>query len=242
MVELKIEGSIGYIEFSHPKANALDKKNLEELYKGFDQLNKNNQVHIIVLSSKKEEKKNVFSSGAFLDELKQAKDQEELSELFFNFARLMLEMIRSTKLIIGIVIGKAIGGALGLIASCDYVFSHRKTRFKLSELSFGIGPLVIEPVLSYKIGRSNFMKIALHPKKEYKTSWAYQIGLIHKIAKRKNIQQEAITFAKELCGYSSRACSEIKKANWSHIDPLLEDLLQKRSFINAHLWAYKNLN
>jgi len=59
---------------------------------------------------------------------------------------------RCSKLVVCRVHGKAVGGGVGIIAACDYVFATEEASIKLSELTIGIGPFVIEPAVTRKIG------------------------------------------------------------------------------------------
>ncbi|GAL73207.1 methylglutaconyl-CoA hydratase [Jejuia pallidilutea] len=62
-------------------------------------------------------------------------------------------MRKCPKLIIGRVQGKTVGGGVGLAAATDYCLATKHASIRLSELSIGIGPFVIEPAVSRKIGK-----------------------------------------------------------------------------------------
>jgi methylglutaconyl-CoA hydratase len=61
-------------------------------------------------------------------------------------------MRKCSKIIVGRIHGKAVGGGVGIAAACDYAFATIDA-IKLSELAIGIGPFVIEPAVSRKIGK-----------------------------------------------------------------------------------------
>jgi methylglutaconyl-CoA hydratase len=48
---------------------------------------------------------------------------------------------------------------------------------RLSELSIGIGPFVIEPAISRKLGKAAFSQLALNPSEWQTASWAKDHGL-----------------------------------------------------------------
>src|SRR5690606_39746254 len=86
------------------------------------------------------------------DELLQV-DNEQTGEKFFSgFANVINAMRKSSKIIIGRVQGKAVGGGVGLVSACDYVFAVESASVKLSELAIGIGPFVIVHAVSWNIG------------------------------------------------------------------------------------------
>ena len=66
-----------------------------------------------------------------------------------------------SKIIIGSVQGKAVGGGVGLASAVDICFATEFADIKLSELSVGIGPFVIEPAVKRKIGVSAMSQLAL---------------------------------------------------------------------------------
>ena len=81
------------------------------------------------------------------------------------------------KIIVGRVQGKAVGGGLGLLAATDYCMATKWALVRLSELSIGIGPFVIEPAISRKVGKAAFSELALNPSEWQTASWAKDKGL-----------------------------------------------------------------
>ena len=67
-----------------------------------------------------------------------------------------------SKIIIGRVQGKAVGGGVGLAAACDYCLATEAASIKLSELSIGIGINYgkVMRVLG-ELSGSGFSKVAL---------------------------------------------------------------------------------
>jgi methylglutaconyl-CoA hydratase len=85
----------------------------------------------------------------------------EDGKIFFSgFAKVINACRKSSKIIIGRVQGKAVGGGVGLAAATDYCFATQAASVKLSELHIGIIPAVIEPAVSRKIGLSSFSKMS----------------------------------------------------------------------------------
>ena len=90
-------------------------------------------------------------------------------------------MRKCSKLIIGRIHGKAVGGGVGLAAACDYTFCNNKSDIKLSEIAIGIGPFVIEPVVSRKLGKTSLAQMALTPTEWKSATWAFEKGLYSEI-------------------------------------------------------------
>src|SRR5690606_22822632 len=108
-----------------------------------------------------------FCAGASVDELLAVNDAETGKKFFSGFANLINAMRKCSKIIVGRINGKAVGGGVGIIAACDYALASVEAPVKLSELAIGIGPFVIEPAVSRKIekGAMSEMTLAPHPRK-----------------------------------------------------------------------------
>ncbi|MHB1107510.1 MAG: enoyl-CoA hydratase/isomerase family protein, partial [Lutibacter sp.] len=137
-----IQNNIAVVEFFHPASNSLPGELLSRLTASIDELSSNNEVNVIILKSEKE---NTFCAGASFDELLSISTSDEGKRFFLGFANVINAMRKCSKLIIGRVQGKAVGGGVGLAAACDYCFATEQASIKLSEFTIGIGPFVIAP-------------------------------------------------------------------------------------------------
>ena len=148
---------------------------LDSLTQELNDLSDNSAVSVIVLKSVGT---GAFCAGASFDELLAVSNQEEGLHFFSGFAHLINAMRTCSKIIVGRIHGKAVGGGVGIAAACDYAFATADASIKLSELAIGIGPFVIEPAVSRKIGKTAMtqMTLAAH---EWKTApWALEKGLV----------------------------------------------------------------
>ncbi len=172
-VEIKKNNAAAFLEFYHPKANSLPSGLLEEIRLNIKALSCDEEIKTIVISGKGFK---TFCGGASFEELINIKDMVSGERFFRGFADLILEINSSPKIIIAKVRGKVVGGGIGLLAACDYAIAHSDASIKLSELSLGIGPFVIEPVITRKIGIAAFTALTLNY--DWRASdWAYKIGL-----------------------------------------------------------------
>lgn len=144
-------------------------------------------------------------------------------------------MRKSPKIFIGRIHGKTVGGGVGLAAACDYCFATTNASIKLSELAIGIGPFVIEPAVSRKIGKTAFteMSLAAH---EWKTAtWAQNHGLYSEVYDTVDrLDLEVETFATKISSYNPEALCEMKKIFWEGTDHWTE-LLHQRAEISGRL-------
>ena len=230
-VEVALQDKVAILTFYHPASNSFPNYLLQQLVEEFNRLSVNDAVNVVVLQSETD----VFCAGASFDELLSIQNKEDGALFFSGFAKVINAMRTCSKLIIGRVQGKAVGGGVGLIAACDYVVAIEKSALKLSELSIGIGPFVIEPAITRKIGISAFAEMSLSPM-EWKTSqWAQEKGLFSKVVTNQDqLELEIALKASELAGYNPNALLELKKTAWQGTEKW-DQLLLERAAISGDL-------
>ncbi len=219
-----IENKIATVQFGHPASNSFPRALLDRLTNEFSYLSDNEDVSVIVLKS---EGTGAFCAGASFDELLAVSTLEEGTRFFTGFANLINAMRSCKKIIIGRIHGKSVGGGVGIIAACDYALATIESSVKLSELAIGIGPFVIEPVVSRKIGKMAFSEMALAAH-DWKTAlWAFEKGLYAKILETsEKLDFEVEIFSQKLAEYNPEALLEMKKIFWedtAHWDKLLKE-------------------
>jgi len=217
-----IVNRVATVEFGHPASNSFVAELLERLTKTLVELSENDEVSVIVLKS---EGDRAFCAGASFDELMEVNSLSEGQVFFSGFAHLINAMRTCKKLIVGRVQGKAVGGGVGVISACDYVFALEAAAIRLSELTIGIAPLVIAPAVQRKIGLAALSELSLSPNEWKNAYWAQEKGLFSKVYdKPGEMDKELEIFTEKLAGYNPEALQEWKKVLWEgtgHWDTLL---------------------
>lgn len=230
-LETSFQNTIATVQFGHPASNSFPRQLLDRLTAEINELSRNENVSVIILRS---EGVKAFCSGASFDELSQVENEEQGAEFFSGFAHLINAMRNCNKLIIGRVQGKAVGGGVGIIAACDHVFAAHGSDVKLSELAIGIGPFVIEPAVSRKIGKTAMAEMTLAPHEWKSAEWAFQKGLFSVLSNVENLDAEVESFAHKLSSYNPEALHEMKKIIWEGTEQW-ESLLFERAAITGKL-------
>lgn len=227
-----IDHYIATVTFSHPKSNSFPTELLQKLIDTFNRLSSDEDVKIIVLQSEGDK---AFCAGASFDELLQIDDAESGQLFFSGFARLINAMRKCSKLIVGRVHGKSVGGGVGIAAACDYCFSTEASDIKLSELSIGLGPFVIAPVLERKMGIAALSELSLEAKSWKTAYWAQKKGLFNKVFENTRDMDEGIDIlTHQLSQYNPEALFEMKKIFWEGTEHW-DNLLQERAEISGKL-------
>ncbi len=219
------------IIFSHPAHNSLPSHLLAELVKHIDAAAANDEIRAILLRSEGEE---TFCAGANLDELLAIQDEETGHDFFMGFANVILAMRRCPKPIVVAVQGKAIGGGVGIAAAADYTLGCRGAEVKLSELSIAIGPFVILPALTRKMGVAATSELCLDTE-WHDSRWAREKNLYQRVfAGPEELYREARLVMRRLATYSPAATAELKRSLWAGTDHWPE-LLAERAAITGRL-------
>ena len=211
-VKHEVKNNIGYINFFHPAGNSFPSAQLQELVKTIQDLDANKNAAIIVLQSEG----TTFCAGASFDELLHIDNLADGKQFFSGFANIINAMRNCSKLIVGKVQGKAVGGGVGIIASCDYAIATTKADIKLSEFTIGIGPFVIEPAVSRKIGHTAMSELTLAGNEWKYATWAFEKGLFAKLVQPEDLDSELEKFALQLASYNPEALAEMKKVLWQN--------------------------
>lgn len=231
-IKTVIKDKVATVSFYHPAGNSFPTSQLEKLTKELHYLGKLETINLIVLKSEGE---GAFCAGASFDELLAVSNLEEGSKFFSGFANVINAMRKCPKLIIGRAHGKAVGGGVGLLAACDTVFALDKADVKLSELAIGIGPFVIEPAVSKKIGKTAMAEMTLEPTAWKNANWALEKGLFTKIfASNDDLDIALETYTNQLASYNPEALLEMKKVMWEGTENW-DTLLFERAAISGRL-------
>lgn len=231
-VKTAIQDKIATITFFHPASNSFPSTQLADLTTAITTLNNNKEVSIIILKSDGDK---AFCAGASFDELLQVSTLEQGDAFFSGFANVINAMRKSSKLIIGRIQGKTVGGGVGLAAACDYTFATRNAAIKLSELAIGIGPFVIEPAVSRKIGKPALAEMTLDAENWKSADWAYENKLFTRLFDDISSMDDALfLFAEKLSSYNPEALHEMKKVLWEGTEDW-DTLLKQRAGISGKL-------
>lgn len=227
-----IDNNIATVEFGHPASNSFPSELLDRLTKELHKLSTNNEVHIIVLKSEGER---TFCAGASFDELVAIDNFDDGKAFFSGFANVINAIRTCSKLVIGRVQGKVVGGGVGLAAACDYVLATEAASIKLSEFTIGIGPFVIAPAVERKIGVSGLAELTLDATSWKNAYWAKDKGLYAKVFDSlSELDKEVELLAEKLASYNPDALFEMKKALWKGTEHW-SDLLIERAETSGKL-------
>jgi methylglutaconyl-CoA hydratase len=230
-IAIDIQDKIATVTFSHPASNSFPSGLLQQLTSELNAISSNPEVNVVILQSEGK----TFCAGASFDELLSITNLKDGKKFFSGFADVINAMRKCSKIIIGKVQGKAVGGGVGLISACDFAFAYQDAAVKLSEIAIGIGPFVIEPAVSRKIGKNAMAEMSLQPTIWQTADWAVAKGLYADLFDSMAEVNEATQhLAEKLASYNPEALAEMKKVFWEGTENW-DKLLYERAAISGKL-------
>lgn len=227
-----IENKIATLEFGHPASNSFPSELLDRMTKELEKLSNNPKISVIVIKSRGVV---AFCAGASFDELLSISNEEEGTKFFSGFASLINAMRNCSKIIVGRIHGKTVGGGVGIAAACDYAMATHKSSIRLTEIAIGIGPFVIEPAVTRKIGKSAMTCLTLETHEWKTAAWANQKGLYARVFETtEELDTEVALFVSRLASFNQEALVELKKVLWEGTENW-DTLLYERAAISGKL-------
>ena len=150
----KNDNGVSTIILNQPdKHNALSPKMIEELSESFDDIKKDNNIKVLIISANGKS----FCAGGDLDWMKEQifSDRETRIKEARKLADLLYKMYEFPKPLIAKVQGNAFGGGIGIISVCDIAISIENIKLALTEVKLGLIPATISPYVISKIGSNN---------------------------------------------------------------------------------------
>ncbi len=156
-LQVIFEGNILEVILNRPdKRNAIDEVMAKELMDVFGWAAHNQDVRVLVLRGKGP----VFCAGADLNFMSR-KDLTGSARPSAVLANLFKTAYLFRKPLVVVSHGKAMGGALGLIAAADFVLATTDATFAFSEVKLGLVPATISPYVIKRTGERKARQLML---------------------------------------------------------------------------------
>lgn len=172
-------GRVATIALNRPEVhNAFDDKLIRELTVALVDLEREPNVHAVVLSGVGPS----FSAGADMAWMRRMaaapEDENRLDAL--KLAELLRTLAFLSKPTLARVHGNAFGGGVGLVACCDIVLAASEAKFGLTEVKLGLVPAVISPYVIDAIGARCSLRY-FQTGEIFDASRARELGLVHEV-------------------------------------------------------------
>ena len=160
-VTLRFEGPLGVLTLNRPEvSNAFNAEMISEICQHFETITSQGEAcrALVIKGAGKH-----FSGGADLEWMKRSSElgydenlaeADKLSVLFASLCHLPVPTL-------AVVHGAAFGGAVGLVACCDFAIALDDAKFCLSEVRVGVVAAVILPYLADKMSPGQLRRYVL---------------------------------------------------------------------------------
>lgn len=159
-IEFEKQADLAIIWLNRPEIhNAFNEVMIQELIECFEAVNAMDDIRIVILRGKGKS----FCAGADLNWMRDVAKYsfEQNFKESLNLSKCFFTIYTCKKPTIAMVHGAAIGGANGLLASCDFAYADDNTTFSLSEVKIGVVPACISPYVTKRVGEYGSRELML---------------------------------------------------------------------------------
>ncbi len=209
-----LQSGISIVTINEPKTyNSLSYKNLSDLIRVFQKLDKEKRTKVIILEGAGKG----FSAGHNLREVKNLKAKNRYQKLFNLCSKLMIQIVEGKKPVIAKVHGAAYAAGCQLVASCDLAFSTKDALFATPGVNIGLFCSTPMVAVSRKINRKPMMKMLLTGE-PIKANYAKEIGLINDCFSKSKLNTEVLKVAKKIASKSNLTIKIGKQAFYKQLE------------------------
>jgi len=205
---------IASVIMDEPKTyNSLSFKNLSDLLKILQKLDKDQKVKVIILEGSGKG----FSAGHNLKEVRNLKKKNKYQKLFNLCSKVMLQIVGGKKPVIAKVHGAAFAAGCQLVASCDLAYSSTDALFATPGVNIGLFCSTPMVAVSRKINRKPMMQMLLTGE-PIKATNAKEIGLINDYFPNSKLNDEVLKVAKKIASKSNLTIKIGKEAFYKQLE------------------------
>jgi methylglutaconyl-CoA hydratase len=226
------DGAVARITLNRPdKRNALDSPTIEGLRAAFAELEREDDVRVVVLTGAGKD----FCAGADLAQLQRiaagAGAMENLRDAEL-LGTLLIRMRRMSKPLIAAVRGNAIAGGAGLAGACDVVIASADAHFGYPEVHLGFVPAMVMALLRRAVGEKVAFELVARGER-ITAAEAYRVGLVTKVVDAGGFDDEVAAYAVNLAQRSPSALALTKRLLYGMDGMPFEEAVARGVEVNA---------
>lgn len=202
------------------RKNAIGVEMANELVCAVDEAHEDSSVHVIVLTATG----SVFCAGGDLSSMPTGSDATQPLPMRGDFGDLLIRLANIEKPTVARVQGPAMGGGLGLIASCDIAIACESATFATPEIKRGFFPFMISAPLARVMPRRKMMEMILLGEK-LSAQQALECGLLTRVVADANFDETVNEIVRRLASHSPTALRMGLSALRAHGEKPLEEAI-----------------
>lgn len=200
-ISYAVDANVATIALNVPqRKNAIGVEMANELVCAVDEAHEDAAVHVIVLTATG----TVFCAGGDLSSMPTAAGTSQPIPMRGDFGDLLVRLARIEKPTVARVQGPAMGGGLGLIASCDIAIACESATFATPEIKRGFFPFMISAPLARVMPRRKLMEMILLGEK-LNAQQALECGLVTRVVADAKLDESVNEIVRTLAAHSPTA-------------------------------------
>ena len=215
-IEVSFDNELGTITLKRPPMNVLNIALLTDINQALSAWHGKKDLKVVLFKSREK----CFSAGADITEL----DGDQVFLLIKAFLDMFRNIERLGCLTAASVHGMCFGGGCELTVWCDLVIAAEGTKISVPEVKIGMFPPIAAYIMPRIIGRKAAYELILSGK-TITAEEACKIGLVSKVVKDEDFEQETAEFLKPYLKLSAEVLRLAKKA----IDTGMKEDLEART-------------
>jgi len=202
-VKMSLENNVARMTLNRPDHNLLNENMLRELSDGITFAGEHDNVKLIVLDSACK----VFCGGIDIGEY----TSERVFQMLDAFHSVFAGILETSKPVLCVVNGPAIGGGAELAAFGDMVVATPKARFAQPEITIGVFPPLASTILPFLVGPKVSLELVLLGE-PVTAERARELGLVNRLVPEAQLEATVKDLIGRITGHSGPVLTMAKKA------------------------------
>ncbi len=202
-VKFKLDAGVARMTLSRPDHNLLNESMLREMADGIAHAGERPDAKLIVLDSACK----IFCGGIDVGEY----TAERVFQMLDAFHSVFVGILETSKPVVCVVNGPAIGGGAELAAFGDLVIATPKARFAQPEITIGVFPPLASTILPFLVGPKIALELVLLGE-PVTAERALDLGMINRLVPEAKLEATVNDICARIAGHSGPVLTMAKKA------------------------------
>ena len=221
---MEIADNIAWLTMKRPPYNVLTADMMLEMARAIGELHEARSVRVIVLQASKE--CTAFSAGVAVEDSRPERafqTLEAMQAVFNNF-------LETSKPVVTVVNGPAIGGGCELAALGDIIIATPKARFAQPEVKLGVFPPLAAVILPHVIGHKRALEM-IFTGEPLSAMEAQRLGLVSRVIPEEKLAEELKVILTKISEQSAPVLEMAKRVIYDTIGLPLPAAMRKSADI-----------
>ena len=219
-IQMEIAGNVARLTMNRPPYNVLTVDMMEEMARAFEGLNGARSVRVVLFQATAECK--AFSAGVAVED----SSPDRAFQTLEAFQAVFRSILETSKPVVTVVNGPAIGGGCELAALGDIIVATPKARFAQPEIRLGTFPPLAAVILPHVIGHKRALEMILTGE-PLSAQDALRLGLVSRVVPEENLEEEVSKMLARVSDQSSPVLEMAKKVMYDTIGLPLNQAIKK---------------